>query len=379
MKPLTIEIHGTGTHNRGAEFMAIAICERMRNTFPGVRIVVPPWFWKPQDRARYGLLTHWEKTGKQGWWNTLLAFFRSIGKKKIISPTSVNVVLDASGFAYSDQWGPGAARAMARKMGRFYRKPQPLVLLPQALGSFKKSEVSSWGRELFKRASLVCARDEISYSYAQPLVDADKLRLYPDFTIGVAPIAPQGMDIPERFVAIVPNKRMLDKTKGPKAEAYLGFLRHAVTQIRNVGLTPVFLIHDSREDRRVVELMGEQYLQLPILTHTDPRVLKGILGKAHFVIGSRFHALVGALSQGIPCIGAGWSHKYPELFRDFACPALLISDLNDVEALSSAIDSLSKDEARNAARKDILEATVRLKARIGEMWAEVEDLIRKTV
>ena len=34
-------------------------------------------------------------------------------------------------------------------------------------------------------------------------------------------------------------------------------------------------------------------------------------------MGSRFHALVAALSQGIPVAALGWSHKYAELLGEF--------------------------------------------------------------
>ncbi len=377
MKPLTIEIHGTGIHNRGAELMSIAIAERMRSTFPDVRIVVSSWFGSAQDISRYGFLNHWENAGKFGMMRSVLRLVQTIGQKDVISPADVDVVLDASGFGFSDQWGSRQARILTQKMNRFYRKKQPLILLPQALGGFENPEVAAWCRKLFERASFVCARDTQSFAYAKPLVATEKIRLYPDFTIGVSAKIPADMNIPQNFAAIVPNMRMLDKTG--ESEAYLEFLRHAVERISSAGLVPTFLIHDAHEDKRVIELMGERYMQLPVLTHSDPRVLKGILGKANFVIGSRFHALVSALSQGVPCIGAGWSHKYPELFRDFSCQHLLISDLSDKHLLETTIDKLCSSSSRNKIAEDIRESSEKMKKRVIAMWTEVESSIKHAI
>jgi colanic acid/amylovoran biosynthesis protein len=42
----------------------------------------------------------------------------------------------------------------------------------------------------------------------------------------------------------------------------------------------------------------------------DPRELKGIIGYCDFFIGCRMHANIAAISQNIPTIAIGWSHKY---------------------------------------------------------------------
>lgn len=370
MKPLIIEIHGTGIHNRGAELMAIAIVDRLRAQYPDASFAVPPEFGSFADKARYGFLSTWESAGRFGWARTVLNMFRWGFRKDTISPARPDVVLDASGFAFSDQWGERPAKNLYRKMERFYRKKQLLILLPQALGTFKNPTVANWCRNLFNRAAKVYARDEKSLSLASPLITDGKLRKYPDFTIGISPQQPPAdLGLPERFAAIVPNMRMMDKSGN--ANAYLAFLHHAIRLMKERGANPVFVIHDAQEDRKIVQLLGTESGSLPILTHQDPRVLKGILGKADFVIGSRFHALVSSLSQGIPCIGAGWSHKYPELFQDFNNSDLLVSNMKDLGALEKAIEQLTSNEQRAVISARIQQAALSLKQEVAHMWNEV--------
>jgi len=361
----TIEIHGTGIHNRGAELMAIAIAERLRSVYPQVHIVVPPAFGWPDDRKRYGFLTTWEATTKREGLRTIASLISS----RVINPKRVDVVLDASGFAFSDQWGDFFARSLVQKMNKPQRESQLLVLLPQALGPFEDQGVRTWAERLFQRATLVLARDTKSYMYAQPIAQPGKLIQSPDFTIAVKPMAKHGIVFPQHFAALVPNMRMLDKSDNP--EAYLTFLRTCVRLLSEKGITPAFVIHDAKEDREVIGLLGEEYKGLPVFQDPDPRVLKWILGKAEFVIGSRFHALVSTLSQGVPCIGAGWSHKYPELFADFACPHALVSDLADLDKLRQQITVLTTPEGRNSESARISTAASALKQKVDEMWTTV--------
>lgn len=376
-KELTIEIHGTGTHNRGAELMAIAIGERMRRSFPGCRIVVPPMFGDYRARAGYGFHTTWEIPGRGRALLTRAALqYGSAGARQalgVVDPTEIDVVLDASGFAFSDQWGTREIRKLLDKMAR--RRPgTPLILLPQALGPFKNEEVARLSRELFSRASLVCARDRISHSMAANLGLSDaKLRLYPDFTPCVAPCLPEGMIPTEPFVALVPNLRMLDK--GGSTDHYLPFLEFAAKTLREKHMNPHFVLHDAKEDQQVVSLLESRGVQLPVLKHSDPRVLKGMLGSARLVIGSRFHALVSAMSQCVPCIGVGWSHKYQEVFSDFDCLDWLTTDLMDHESLRKRILEPANSETRSNLVSRLRSAVNKIKRGNEAMWNEVEGCI----
>lgn len=380
MRPLTLEIHGTGTHNRGAELMAIAIAERMRSSFPEVRIVVARGFGEAEARRRHGFLTDANLLGDLR--HRLAGMvLRNVGSTVrsslgFVDPKEIDVVLDASGFSYSDQWGAQPAEFLVAKMGTPDRRGTPLILLPQALGPFEDPAVARACGTLFERAALVCARDEQSHSVAVPLVDAEKLRRYPDFTIGVKAVQPRDVDLPDSFSAIVPNYRMLDKTA--EGDDYLSFLDAAIERLESAGMNPVFVLHDAAEDRMVIERVQAQR-RIDVIEHPDPRVLKGILGRADLVVGSRFHGLVSSLSQGVPCIGAGWSHKYPELFRDFGVPELVVADLTDHERLDEILSGMETPEGRGRYRERILSAGDVLKRRSEEMWQVVEGVIRERI
>lgn len=182
MKPLTIEIHGTGTHNRGAELMAYAISESIREFYPQARIAVPYTFGSFQSRAKHGFWTIWEFPGRfrtKFVGNLLCHGTPTVpGIIGIVHPSEIDVVIDASGFAFSDQWGPEPARLLCEKMNGPARAGKPLLLMPQAFGPFSNPEVSYWTAKLTERAALVCARDSRSYSELVQLGSPNKTRLF---------------------------------------------------------------------------------------------------------------------------------------------------------------------------------------------------------
>ena len=374
VQSITVEIYGTGTHNRGAELMACATADALRSRFPNVRIVVSPYFGTTFERAKYEFLTTWEARGKlQRLY--VPALFRLIPKTLlgllgIVKPSEIDIVLDASGFAFSDQWGPGPAIRLVRKMNSSSLKSVPLVLLPQALGTFEKESVKAAAGKLFDRSSLVYARDEASFRFVESFGSKVSVKLSPDFTLGLRSLPWSGKTLPSDYTLIVPNCRMLDR--GGFGENYIGLMRKVHGLLKERGKNPYFLLHDHSEDRRVID----QVTDTPdILTHSDPRVLKGLLGGANFVLGSRFHALVSAMSQGVPCIGVGWSHKYPELFADFGVSEFCPKDLSDVEYFEKLIERLSDSRTRDSVSSTIESSSHLLKEKNQRMWSEVLDLV----
>jgi polysaccharide pyruvyl transferase WcaK-like protein len=88
------------------------------------------------------------------------------------------------------------------------------------------------------------------------------------------------------------------------------------------------------DDRRLCSIVRDAaerdarcHTSADYLTAADAR---SIIGRCEYLVGSRFHALVFALSQGVPCTALGWSHKYEELMSQFG----VARDCVDHDALS---------------------------------------------
>ena len=82
------------------------------------------------------------------------------------------------------------------------------------------------------------------------------------------------------------------------------------------GRNPFVLVHESG-DKNLADRLASVNPNIPVIHESNPLYIKGIIGHSKFLIGSRFHSLVSGLSQGVPSLGTGWSHKYIELFDQF--------------------------------------------------------------
>jgi polysaccharide pyruvyl transferase WcaK-like protein len=75
--------------------------------------------------------------------------------------------------------------------------------------------------------------------------------------------------------------------------------------------------------------------------------LKNKIARCEFIVASRYHSCVAALSAGVPLLVVGWHHKYDELLNYYDQKEWIISSDNCKSIdLSSKFDKLvqSKDE-----------------------------------
>ena len=75
-----------------------------------------------------------------------------------------------------------------------------------------------------------------------------------------------------------------------------------------------------------------------------------ILNGFQYVIGSRYHAIVCAYKNHIPCIVIGWAEKYRELLECFGQEQFLfdVRDQISTERISAAVELMEKTYEREA-------------------------------
>jgi colanic acid/amylovoran biosynthesis protein len=224
---MLIEIRNAGFVNKGAELMLYAVWQVMKKSFPEAEFVMAPTVKRAEapylKRAEMGFLQKawlW-RYGVQ--WGGLAALApRDIREMfGVVLDREIDIVLDASGFSYTDQWGTTTTRELALSCRRWHKHGTKVILLPQAFGPFSKGKSGEWMKIAVDNADLIFARDPISY---QNLVDAvgdrPKVRMAPDFTNLIEGELPDNFDKENMKFCIVPNYRMIDKTSKEQSEAY---------------------------------------------------------------------------------------------------------------------------------------------------------------
>jgi colanic acid/amylovoran biosynthesis protein len=378
---MLIEVRGArvGTANKGAELMLRAVARQRDAWGGGVELAVHPNKGPYRQRAQLGLYQKlWlGRLGPLGGPVTSLiprGARRSFG---LVTENEIDGVLDASGFAYSDQWGPRAAEHLAGMAARWRSRGTPTILLPQALGPFTQPRLCDAFRRALDSVDLVFARDRISLQHVRDLGPVRaRIEQAPDFTVAMPGTLPPGYEPRPRQVAVVPNLRMVDKGTAEVRDRYVDVLAECVRHLRARGYEPFVLVHDPTSDFAISERLREQVGgELRMEYQDDPGHLKGILGECHAVIGSRFHALVSALAQGIPCLAMGWSHKYEMLFEEFGVPECVVRATDPTEDVLADLDRLLEGPERERVTGALRENGVAIRQATVRMWADVAGVL----
>jgi len=380
---MIVEIRNAGFVNKGATMMLLSIIEKIRENYPDAKIVMHAASNAPYiKRARLGLYQklHFRKYGIHS--DNILKFVSKAIRKRfgLILDSEIDVIFDAAGFAYSDQWGNYMAKHTAWDMKRWKKQGAKVILMPQAFGPFTQPDLQKSIKQIIKLADLIYAREKISCQYLTGLAgdNTKQIKQSPDFTNLLKAEIPTDFNSMDNKVCLVPNMRMIDKTSKKESDNYLNLMANAINILINKNAKPFFLIHEGKKDRELAEnIMQKVGRKINIIEENDALKIKGVIGACDAMIGSRFHGLVSALSQGVPALGTGWSHKYQMLYEDYDFPEGLLNVNDDKDNLKLKIDLILDNKSRNKIISKIKKASAKQEEAVNAMWNEIFELINK--
>lgn len=130
------------------------------------------------------------------------------------------------------------------------------------------------------------------------------------------PLEMQLPEIHENSICLIPNVRTNDNGSGFSINLYRTAIREALSQNLYVYLT----YHSSQDNALCAELKTAfaDDDRVVLLEHDHSCMeFNELVKRFCFVVASRFHAIVHALKNGIPCIAIGWAVKYIDLLNLF--------------------------------------------------------------
>lgn len=383
---MRVYIYGTEFRNKGAELMLRSIVEELA-TWPE-RIVTASHLRMGRRRQRRALGLwdvaeirgrRWDRLPFLSWTVDTAAGFvpqRVRERRRILRRGEVDLVLDASGFAYSDQWSSRTVEVAAARYQAMREDGTQVVLLPQAFGPFRTRRTREAMVTILHASTLVFARDATSFSELKALDGStDHVHMAPDFTTGIHGVAPDWAAHLSERPCVVPNRRMIDKTDPDVAQWYRDCTYAVLAELTEAGEAPFLLVHETDDAPLARELSAEA--SVPVIIESNPVRLKGILGGASFVFGARYHALIGSLAQEVPTLGVGWSHKYHHLFEDYTVPDCLVTKAMSMERIKDKVRMLAGDETvrRDLATRLHAGAT-RQAGGVSTMWSQLRAQIK---
>jgi len=376
---MLIEIRKAEFRNKGAELMLYSVLEKMKEAFPDADFVMAPGHNHSSapyaKRAEFGFLQKaWLWHHGIQWGNIAMLTPKKVREMYgVVLDREIDIVIDAAGFAYSDQWGVDNTRELARSSKCWRKNGTKVILLPQAMGPFASPKIKKYIKTVAKNVDLMFPRDSVSYKHITEVVgEQPNIRIAPDFTNLIQGVLPDYFDLDKNRFCLVPNYRMIDKTPQDQSDAYTPFMINCARYLLEKGQKPFILIHEGEKDmmlaRKISEGTGRN---LPIIREDHPLKIKGILGACEGTIGSRFHGLVSALSQGVPSLAMGWSHKYEMLFHDYGFKEGLLDIMAPKQETRENIDLIINPESRRIIKSLIIAEAEKLKKQSEAMWVEV--------
>ena len=286
---MIIEIKGVEFENKGAYLMLVAIQQELSKRWPKAQIALTHSS-KASYLQRCTIASFRKLNFRKNLFDaSLLAYFlpRTVRNwlkiKGVVTEADIDLIIDASGFSYSDQW-PSKLRIyhLKNELERFYRYDKPYIFLPQAFGPFTTEVSRKRIGESFKYAAMICAREEKSYRHIEELAGSiASLFQYDDFTNLANGVVPDSFDDSQNWACIVPNKNMVNARNSNKAwlNRYESLLVEAINYYWERGLTPFFLNHEGMEDAALIDRVNNA-LEEPIgvVTEMNPLAVKGIIG-----------------------------------------------------------------------------------------------------
>lgn len=292
-----------------------------------------------------------------------------------VSRRNISLVLDVSGFAYSECWSLEKISTAVKMYASFKRAD--VVFMPQSYGPFYSPLVKKCMRDLVRGSPMICARDSSSYKHVAPLVsDSSNVYCFPDFTFDVEGKQPEALSLPKNYVVFLPSHRVADNIGH---ELFWLFYKNAFEAAIKCQHEVVILPHDIKHDFDVAErlrvLLG---IERATVALDNVREIRWVVSESSLVVGSRFHGLVNALSQCVPAIGLGWTHKFDCLFEDYGVKEFLAKEQPDIIRVSQMVYDLLDVEGKG--RREGVLASVRknrevLRRRADLMWKQLDNIV----
>ncbi len=324
-----VEVKGIGFPNKGAELLLCAALEQIKAR--GMTTCMEPY--SPfKYKINYPILT---KTSIYKWGINLLFPLNWLpsyitDRLGFVKPNKIDLIIDASGFAYGDDW----ERSLAKSRILSERTPAKKILVPQSLGPFTKKDSILVAKELAKKAEKIYSREKIGIENFEK-VTGRKIKYCPDITFN---LHVDKSDIEKQDVLIIPNFQVLKREGDTYNKNLIFIVNFFIKKNRDIKL----LNHEGVKDQQICEdikrkIFSSTEVDLEILNPINGLEAKKIIAGSKLLITSRYHGLISALSQQIPVACYGWSFKYNDALSRFNLPKFNLSEVSEkmLEEISS--------------------------------------------
>lgn len=336
-----IIIAGGGLVNKGAQAMTlISICE-LKKRFPDHRMILLTWDASRKAKAQHAmydleLLAVPPLKFSRAARNPLLRTAYSLRYRQTFTNAdsiyrNTDLFVDVSGYAIGSNWSAKGCNDYLDAIEHALAYKIPVYLLPQSFGPFDYQgeagkAIDERTRRLFPKIKHIFAREQEGYdalisryclgnvSLTKDMVLASKIEDYSP-ALRELPVF-ELPSIPENSMGLIPNVRVGDNGANDPLTVYTAAVQAGLAQGLNVYIT-----YHSSQDWELCDAIKAAFAdeEKVVLLDRDHSCMEfnELVKKFRFVVASRFHSIVHALKNSVPCIALGWATKYMDLMKLF--------------------------------------------------------------
>ena len=342
--------------NKGAEAMLEVLIIKLLNKYPSV-------------------ILYLEVSGKEKYYNEIfLKRFQNknikillFTPKKIFNPYSLDIKLidcaiDIGGINFHGGFNRGTFRNLIR-IFPFIKRKKKLIFFTQDIGPSEKKINTIIGKFILSKSSGVFTRSETSFNQVINHFKIDKSKVlgpFPDSTLLYKPSDVYDGNLSDNYLVLSPSAIMFAKHGSKYIDLFVKINNRLKDKYQIVILVHNFTLNFNNSDKEVcLNLHKLCPSSILIDKNISTGKLKNILSNSRFSISSRYHVVVGSISQDIPSIAIGWNPKYESFLKlydkiswniDFSNSAF--KQINSLLENDDFISSKNKFKKRNDVLKD---------------------------
>ncbi len=290
-------------------------------------------------------------------------------KKKI---STIDFIIDVSGYSLGNKWSESIQLSYLKNIQLAKKYNIPIVLMPQSFGPFLYDKKRLYLMEEIKSdlqyPTLIYAREEEGYNLLKAM-HLDNVRMSTDLvlqnkSIDIKNIYKGNVELcyskirTRNPVGIVPNMQCFNHGDNTlNIQMYIKITQYLLS----IG-KQVYIFHHSKEDK---ELCRKLFNQIYNVVRSDKIYLiedemscleyDVFVKQFEFIICSRYHGVVHAYRNDIPCIVLGWAVKYKELAKNVGQEMYAFDIAKEGFKIEDIISSIKKISANLMEEKKNIE------------------------
>jgi colanic acid/amylovoran biosynthesis protein len=268
-----------------------------------------------------------------------------------------DAMIDISGYALGSNWSKRNNYRYLDHLEFAYEFHIPVYLMPQSFGPFDfgvdGQAINDRIRKLLPTVKVIFAREQEGYDALVNTYGLNNVRLAPDLVLSnkgieidqVFRVSPEINlpDISQNSVAVIPNSMNI---RASSLETVMSMYISIIEKLLDMEKM-VYILSHSTVDAQLCKDLKTKFAENErvVMLEQDFSCLEfnELVKKFDYLVASRFHSIVHAFKNGVPCIALGWATKYHDLLQLFGQEMYVFDVRNQsgAEELLKGIDHMN--------------------------------------